>query len=64
MAILARAIDGPMTSHDARKNLNLVAPEVLQSGNGRIDTKSDVWMLGCSVSATFYFIWEFLYQFL
>lgn len=54
MAILARAIDGPVTSHSARKDF--IAPEVLQSGNGRIDNKSDVWMLGCSVSASVYFI--------
>ena len=47
MGILAR----PIGTHGARKNLNFVAPEVLQKGSERIGTKSDVWMLGCSVSA-------------
>ena len=56
MDMLACPVGGPVTSHSARKNLNFMAPEVLQSGNGQIDTKSDVWMLGCSVSASFYFI--------
>ena len=31
---------------------NFAAPEVLERGNGRIDTKSDIWMLGCTVSAS------------
>ena len=55
MAILARPIGGTAILHSARKNLNFVAPEVLQSGCGKIGTKSDVWMLGCSVSASFKF---------
>ena len=53
MGILARPVGGKATSHAARKDLNFFAPEVLQSGNGRIDTSSDVWMFGCSVSASF-----------
>ena len=40
-----------MTSVSPRKNF--VAPEVLERGNGRIDTKSDIWMLGCAVSDSF-----------
>ena len=47
MGILAR----PIGTHGACKNLNFVAPEVLQKGSERIGTKSDVWMLGCSVSS-------------
>ena len=38
----------PLGAHGARKNLNFVAPEVLQKGSKKIGTKSDVWMLGCS----------------
>jgi hypothetical protein len=55
MGILARPIGGTAILHGARKNLNFVAPEVLLSGSGKIGTKSDVWMLGCSVSASFKF---------
>ena len=55
MGILARPIGGPATSHGARKNLNFVETEVLQRGRGRIDTKSDVWILGCFVSVSFKF---------
>ena len=50
MVIVAHPIGGPATSESPRKNF--VAPEVLEKGNGRIDTKSDVWMLGCTVSTT------------
>jgi len=39
-----------------------VAPEVLQSGNRRIDSKSDVWMLGCTVSCCFTFKSWFCYE--
>ena len=45
----------PLGTHGARNNLNFVAPEVLQKGSERVGTKSDVWMLGCSVSASFMF---------
>ncbi|KAF8958726.1 kinase-like domain-containing protein [Flammula alnicola] len=38
-------IGGARTSY-ARKDF--LAPEVLQKGNGRIESKSDVWMLGCT----------------
>ncbi|KIM36816.1 hypothetical protein M413DRAFT_13773 [Hebeloma cylindrosporum] len=38
----------PVTSLDARKNLNFLAPEVLRNGTERIDIKSDIWSLGCS----------------
>ncbi|KAF8956777.1 kinase-like domain-containing protein [Flammula alnicola] len=41
----ARPIGGAMAS-DARKDF--LAPEVLQRGSGRMDGKSDVWMLGCT----------------
>jgi serine/threonine protein kinase len=50
---LAYPIGGPATSHTPK---NFVAPEVLQGGNGRIDAKTDVWMLGCTVSASYCFV--------
>ena len=55
LGILARSIGSPASSRGVRKNLNFVALEVLQSGSERIDTKSNVWILWCSVSASFKF---------
>ena len=54
MVILAHPIGGPVTSESPRKNF--LAPEVLERGDSRIDTKSDIWMLGCTVSASFEFV--------
>ncbi|KIM38457.1 hypothetical protein M413DRAFT_30008 [Hebeloma cylindrosporum] len=39
---------GPAPLHGVRQNLNFLAPEVLQSKNGPIDTKSDIWMVTSS----------------
>ena len=58
MVILAHPVGGLATSVSPRKNF--VAPEVLERGNGRIDTKSDIWMLGCTVSAS---VWLLLILF-